>query len=138
MQVNFCVFEEGYWKDFSQLVGVVIEASQNFIFYFSITRQKNNFKNIGAYTEGTDLIFKTLTNNYSSRDTIPLRESYCVRLSETPRRFLLFSNKNQFQLEEMTGEKIREEENSLTKPLFSSQREAPIVFQWSGEGGFVG
>jgi hypothetical protein len=99
---------------------------------FSITRQKkSNLKTTGAYTAGTDLIFKNFTKNYSSRDTIPLRKSYCVRLSQPlVRRFLLFSNKNQFQLEEMTGEKIREEENSLTKPLFSSQREAPIVFQW--------
>jgi hypothetical protein len=72
MQVNFCVFEEGLLEGFSQLVGVVIKASQNFIFNFSITRQKNNFKNIDAYTEGTDLLFKTFTNNYSSRDTIPL------------------------------------------------------------------
>jgi hypothetical protein len=44
-----------------------------FILYFSITRQQK-FKTIGAYTESTDLMFKSFKKKYSSRDTIPFKE----------------------------------------------------------------
>ncbi len=36
--------------------------------------QQKNLKTIGAYTESTDMIFKTCNKNYSSRDTIPLKK----------------------------------------------------------------
>jgi hypothetical protein len=46
-------------EGFSQLVSVFIKASQTFSSILSITRQKQFLKSIGAYTEKTDLIFKT-------------------------------------------------------------------------------
>jgi hypothetical protein len=50
----------GLLEEFSQLVSVFIETSQNFIFYFLHKKATKKFKTIGAYTESTDLIFKTL------------------------------------------------------------------------------
>ncbi len=42
----------------SQLVGVFIEARQNFIFYSLHNKEAKKLKTIGAYTESTDLTFK--------------------------------------------------------------------------------
>ncbi len=55
--------QQAVWREllerFLQFVGVVIEASQIFIFCFLHNKQHKDFKTIGAYTESTDLIFKT-------------------------------------------------------------------------------
>ncbi len=36
--------------------------------------QQKNLKTNGAYTESTDMIFKTCNKNYSSRATIPFKK----------------------------------------------------------------
>jgi hypothetical protein len=52
---------KGILEGFLQLVSVFIEASQNFIFYFLHNKAAKNLKTIiGAHTESTDFIFKTL------------------------------------------------------------------------------
>ncbi len=65
-------------EGFTQLVRAFIEASQNVIFFLHkkapISLQKN-LKTSGAYTDSTDLNFKPLQTNYSSRDTVSLK--YC-------------------------------------------------------------
>ncbi len=66
----------GLLEGFLKLVSVFIEASQDFIFYLLHNKAAKNLKTIGAYTESTDLIFKSFKKNYSSRDTIPLK--YCA------------------------------------------------------------
>jgi len=46
-------------EGFSQIVSVFKEASQNFISYFLHNKAAKNFQTINAYTESTNLIFKT-------------------------------------------------------------------------------
>jgi hypothetical protein len=44
---------------------------------------QENLKTISAYTERTDLIFKTFKKNYSSLDTVPLSLLiFCVQVGE--------------------------------------------------------
>ncbi len=63
-------FEEDYYllKGFSQIISVFIEASQNFLFYFSRTRQQKNLKTVGAYTKCTIWVLRP---SKTLRDTIP-------------------------------------------------------------------
>jgi hypothetical protein len=51
------------------------KTAKTFPSIFSIPRQQNNLKTIGGYTEKTDLILKTSSKNYSSRDIVPLNEN---------------------------------------------------------------
>jgi hypothetical protein len=50
---------EGLQENFSQLLSVCTEASKKVISFLH-NKAAKNLKNMGAYTESTDLIFKTL------------------------------------------------------------------------------
>jgi hypothetical protein len=52
---------------------LVFHRSKQELIFLTIQMQKK-LKTIGAYTESTALIFKTLKKNYSSRDTVPLKK----------------------------------------------------------------
>jgi hypothetical protein len=52
------LFEEGYWKDFLELVSVFEEVSKTLssIFFIKTYKAAKNLKTPGAYTESTDTI----------------------------------------------------------------------------------
>jgi hypothetical protein len=58
-----------------ELVSVFKEASGNFIFIFSLTRQRKNLKTFCACTESPDLIYG-FSRNDSSGDPIPLMQLF--------------------------------------------------------------
>jgi hypothetical protein len=65
--------EEGYW--IFRINSDFIEASRNFIFSFLLKKAAKIVKIISIHTKSTDLIFRTLKQKYSSRDTFPLTSS---------------------------------------------------------------
>ncbi len=70
-QVTSWISQQAYWRGFlegsSKLVSVFIEANKNFNVDFLHNKiPKKNLKTIGAYTESTDLTFRTFKKLFTS------------------------------------------------------------------------